>query len=289
MVSLAHRLFQLAGAVVLVLTLVLTIGRSGAHAAEERRVALVVGVGAYQHLPRLDNTVRDAQLIADKLKATGFDVAIETEPSKNRLTAAVRDFARRVEAAGPDAVAVFYYAGHGVQDDKKTNFLIGADADLRSQVDLPVDALSLDTAMETLEAARPRLTFIVLDACRNSPLPQSAQRSANRGLAREDGRRALLMVFSTAPGDTAEDGPPGGHSPFASALARQLDVPGQESTQMFRAVMRAVSDESGDKQHVFMSNPLAQDFFFRPDAGAPPPPPPITVPQDSTPVRTEPT
>ena len=38
----------------------------------QRRVALVIGNGAYQHLPRLENPANDAQLIATTLQSDGF-------------------------------------------------------------------------------------------------------------------------------------------------------------------------------------------------------------------------
>src|SRR5580693_5877655 len=44
----------------------------GARADAESRIALVIGNGAYQHVPRLDNPVNDARLIAATLRKLGF-------------------------------------------------------------------------------------------------------------------------------------------------------------------------------------------------------------------------
>ncbi|MCW6506598.1 caspase family protein [Lichenifustis flavocetrariae] len=232
-------------------------------AAEPHRVALVVGIGAYQHLPALPNTVGDARLIADKLRATGFDVDLETDLTKDQLTHVVRDFAHKVEAAGPDAVSAFYYAGHGIQDDKQANFLIGVDAEVKSQVDLPFEALPLDRTLETFEAAHPAVTLVMLDACRDNPLPATS-RGVKRGLAVEAERRGLLIAFSTDPGKTADDGPAGSHSPFAAALAEELDVPGLEATALFKVVTKKVMDATKGDQMPWVTQRLIDDFYFRP-------------------------
>ncbi|MCW6506599.1 caspase family protein [Lichenifustis flavocetrariae] len=234
-----------------------------AQAAEPHRVALVVGIGAYQHLPALPNTVGDARLIADKLRATGFDVDLETDLTKDQLTHVVRDFAHKVEAAGPDAVSAFYYAGHGIQDDKQANFLIGVDAEVKSQVDLPFEALPLDRTLETFEAAHPAVTLVMLDACRDNPLPATS-RGVKRGLAVEAERRELLIAFSTDPGKTADDGPAGSHSPFAAALAEELDVPGLEATALFKVVTKKVMDATKGDQMPWVTQRLIDDFYFRP-------------------------
>jgi hypothetical protein len=43
-----------------------------AEAQTEKRVALVIGNAAYQHVPRLDNPLTDARLMAETLRALGL-------------------------------------------------------------------------------------------------------------------------------------------------------------------------------------------------------------------------
>ena len=43
-------------------------------ASAERRVALVIGNSAYQHVPKLHNPVNDARAVAQRLKDAGFDI-----------------------------------------------------------------------------------------------------------------------------------------------------------------------------------------------------------------------
>src|ERR1700761_9339158 len=80
-----------------------------AQPAPERRVAFVIGVGAYKNAPKLANPVNDARAISEALRQLGFDVQEVDDPDFLHLTHALRDFG--IKAAQAD-VAVIYYAGH---------------------------------------------------------------------------------------------------------------------------------------------------------------------------------
>jgi uncharacterized caspase-like protein len=241
--------------------------------AAEQRIALVIGIKNYTHLPQLTNTIADAELISAKLRATRFDVTSKLDVSKDELRAAVTEFAERIakiEAGGDEAVALIYYAGHGVQDDNQSNYLIGVDADIHSQVSLPLEALSLENVLETIQSARPHVAFAIFDACRDNPLPITTSRGSTRGLAVVGERRGLLIAFSTEPGKTAldaeigADGKPGPNSPFAAALARFLDRPGIEATQLFTQVSQYVLGSTMNRQFPWIVQRLTKQFFFRP-------------------------
>jgi uncharacterized caspase-like protein len=243
------------------------IGTAASGTTKEARVALVVGISNYQYIQKLKNTVSDAALLTEKLRSVGFDVVLHTDLSKDRLGQALRDFGRRIEASRAETIALFFYAGHGVQDDKGVNYLVPADANLQSVVDLPVAALPLDVALRTMEAAGPRAAFAIVDACRDNPLPTSARRNTTRGLALEDERRGQLIAFSTEPGKTALDGD-GDHSPFAEALAELIDVPGLEATTLFRQVSKKVLDVTSQAQFPWVTQRLTEDFYFHPGGAA---------------------
>jgi uncharacterized caspase-like protein len=78
----------------------------------DKRVALVVGNGNYEHAPQLDNPIRDARLIASTLKELGFALiggGAQENLERSSLEQAVRSFGR---AIGPGTIALFYYSGH---------------------------------------------------------------------------------------------------------------------------------------------------------------------------------
>ncbi|MCC2110918.1 MAG: caspase family protein, partial [Hyphomicrobiales bacterium] len=93
----------------------------------EPRLALVVGNSNYTNTSVLPNPVNDANLIAAALRNAGFEVEVALDVTQRDLKRAVRDFSQRLEAAGPDGVGLFYYAGHGLQVDG-TNYIVPVDA-----------------------------------------------------------------------------------------------------------------------------------------------------------------
>jgi uncharacterized caspase-like protein len=84
-------------------------------AQTEGRVALVVGNSAYQSVARLPNAANDARLVARTLKNLGFKLVgggPQIDLDKTGLDLVVQQFGIQLSGA---SVALFYYAGHGVQ------------------------------------------------------------------------------------------------------------------------------------------------------------------------------
>ncbi len=130
------------------------------------------------------------------------------------MVRAVQDFSDKIAARGPGAVAMIYYAGHGVQLAGE-NYLLPVDAKIASPSDLDGNSLRLVDVMGTLESIPSRMRIVVLDACRNNPFPEI--NDAGRGLAIVDAPRGSIVGYSTAPGMEAQDGD-GKHSPYTSAF-----------------------------------------------------------------------
>lgn len=236
--------------------------------APERRVAFVIGIGAYKNAPKLANPVNDAHAVGEALKRLNFDVTEVDDPDFRTLTHALRDFG--IKASQAD-VAVVYYAGHGVQVSG-TNYLLPADALLERERDLVYEALPLDLFLGEISQAQ-KLGIILLDACRNNPFVDRLTRSltissrgpASAGLARVDNvPRNTLVAMATKVDQTAEDGA-GQHSPFAEALLRNLQTPGLELSLFFRSVRDDVLKVTSNRQEPFIFSSLgAEPFYFHP-------------------------
>src|SRR5262245_21470020 len=85
-------------------------------AAADGRVALVIGNAAYgPEIGPLKNPANDAKLIAATLEKLGFKVALSLDADQKAMKRAVKDFGARLRDAGPDAIGLFYFAGHGLQ------------------------------------------------------------------------------------------------------------------------------------------------------------------------------
>ena len=245
-------------------------------ASTERRVAFVIGIGAYQNAPRLTNPVSDARAIGAALRKLNFEVDEIYDPTFTQFTHALRDFGIKAQQAD---VAVVYYAGHGVQVAHE-NYLLPADAKLEREHDLVYEALSLDLFLGEISQAR-KLGIILLDACRNNPFVDRLTRGmtiasrgpASAGLARVDSvPRNTLVAMATKADQTAEDGS-GAHSPFAQALLENLDRPGLELSLFFRSVRDSVLRTTNNQQEPYIFSSLGADpFYFHP---RPPNQPPV--------------
>ncbi len=227
-----------------------------AHAG--KRLALIIGNSAYSEGP-LKNPARDAELMAKTLGDVGFDVMTEIDADERAMGRAVVKFARKVEEAGKDAVALFYYAGHGVQY-RGENFLIPVGARIEDEVDIDLEAVRAGTLLRQLEQAGARLNIVILDACRNNPF-QSATRSLDRGLAKMDAPNGTLLAYSTAPGRVASDGT-GQNSPYTQALSRAIKSPGLPIEQVFKRVRISVMERTNEDQVPWESSSLTGEFSF---------------------------
>ena len=179
-----------------------------AHA--EKRLALVIGQSAYRSVPALPNPANDARKMTELLGTAGFDVTSASDLTQNQMRETVGDFAQKIAANGPDAVALLFYAGHGLQIDGE-NYLVPVDVDPKRQTDIPLQAMRLNDVMNTLGALPTRLRIVMLDACRNNPFPALGTGTGN-GLAIVDtkagsaGSAGSFISYSTSPGAVAEDG-----------------------------------------------------------------------------------
>ena len=97
------------------LAVVLCLASAGATSiAAAKRVALVIGNGAYANAPTLPNPPNDAKAIAADLEKLGFEVHLALDVTQEKGLATLDEFA----AALPGAeAAVFFYSGHGMQID----------------------------------------------------------------------------------------------------------------------------------------------------------------------------
>jgi tetratricopeptide (TPR) repeat protein len=235
-------------------------------AANDHRIALVIGNSAYEKVPALPNPERDARLVAETLKRTGFEsITVQTNLRKDPLIAALRDFASRAEKAD---WAVVYYAGHGIEVGG-INYLVPVDARIAADRDIGFEAVPLEQVLNAAERAK-KLRLVILDACRDNPFASQmkrtltvASRSMTRGLAAVEPEAGTLVVFAAKDGETAIDGD-GNNSPFALAFVKNLQTPGLEVRRLFDYVRDDVMETTGRKQKPFSYGSISgrQDFYF---------------------------
>jgi uncharacterized caspase-like protein len=245
--------------------LLLNVG--SAHAGE--RVALVIGNGAYKSIPKLENPQGDAHAIAKLLRSIGFDVVEGTDLTRDRMTELFLSFAAKAEGAD---LAIFYYAGQGAAVDG-TNYLLPIDGDLKSIADIKLGAaVNIDIALEeTMAGASTRLVF--LDASRTNPFASAGDRKVGvrASLAEMKSANRTLIAFATGPGQSAPDGPKGGHSPFTEALLDNIAKPGIEIQEAMTMVRAQVHERTNNQQLPWGNTNLVGEIYLNPKLPQPAP------------------
>jgi len=229
-----------------------------------RKVALIVGNGAYKNVQPLANPPRDAKLIASTLEDLGFaTVRLAPELTRDKFFAALHEFGTEAEKAD---WAVVYYAGHGMEIGG-INYLIPIDAKLAADHDAETQAVALEQLIAAVSGAR-KLRLVILDACRDNPFAKTMQRTialklVNKGFSNIEPEAGFMVVYAAKHGETALDGD-SVNSPFATVLARELKTPKVEIRKLFDIVRDDVWTMTKHAQQPFTygSPPGREDFYF---------------------------
>lgn len=245
-------------------------------ATEGKRLALVVGIDAYESVTPLQKAGNDARAVSETLAGIGFKVTRLLDADRRGLNQAISAFASGIE---PGDEVVFYFAGHGIEV-RGRNYLLPADVPLvRPGEDefIISESIAADRVLSVFRGRGARITFLILDACRNNPFPQEGQRSIGgvAGLARMDPPEGSFILFSAGSGQTAldrlSDGDPDPNSVFTRALLprlRQQGLPVHELVRAVRGDVRQLAGSVSHNQFPAYYDQLSGEFSFNPGAPA---------------------
>ncbi|MGP3698916.1 caspase family protein [Rhodobacter sp. NSM] len=252
------------------------------------RVAMVVGNSGYLNVPPLPNPAGDAELVAEKLWESGFEVIETIDADRETMLADLATFRSRLREGSE---ALFFYAGHGVQIGGR-NYLLPVSVAPSSIEELKAQSVDAQLFLDVMAGSGARLNLVLLDACRNNPfvaIPKGdatsiETRAISIGASREAverglkdlaeasrgglaemsaGRGETLISFATAPGTVAFDGS-GRHSPYTTSLAASIDEPGLEIVDLFRRVRGEVREVTEGQQIAWTTSTLESRFYFKP-------------------------
>jgi uncharacterized caspase-like protein len=213
------------------------------------RTALIIGNAAYTKPDAsLKNAVSDARLMAQTFKDLGFEVMLREDVDRRGMQATFREFQDVVRKK--KGIAVFYFAGHGVQVAGR-NYIVPIGAHLVRDVDARDSALDVDVMLQGVRDTGAQLNLFILDACRNNPLLATQRGEVGKvsaGLAAMRPPAGALIAFATEPGRVAADGKEAGHGLYTKHLAKWLKEPNLTLEQVFKRTREAVKVESGDTQ-----------------------------------------
>lgn len=228
-----------------------------------KRIALVIGNGAYTKATTLPNPANDAADMTKALEQVGFKVLSGVDRNKRQMETLIREFGSELASGG---TGLFYYAGHGIQVSGE-NYLIPVDAEIPQEDEIAYAAVSLGLVLGKMAMAKNDLNIVILDACRNNPFARSWRGyrdvGNNDGLARISPPTGTLVLYATEPGKVASDGA-GRNGLFTEALLKQIKRPNVEYDQMVRALSADVWQKSNRKQLPWKEGNSLQDFYFWP-------------------------
>jgi len=243
----------LLGTIILALT--------GTTAFAEKRVALVIGNSAYKNVAPLDNPKNDAKLMANSLRELGFTLvggSPQIDLDKPGFDDLLQKFGN--ELVGAD-VALFYYAGHGIQV-RGSNYLVPVNANPAREADVLFQMVDTALVLAAMEGSGTRLNLVILDACRNNPFGGRGLRAVESGLAQMRAPEGTLISYATQPGNVALDGT-GGNSPYTRALSQIMREAGLNIFQTFNEVGLEVMRTTGNAQQPWVStSPIKGNFQF---------------------------
>jgi len=226
------------------------------------RYALVIGNADYQRIGKLKNTIADAEDISTALKSLGYQVDLKRNLGHLQMVDAVEAFVTKL-AGNRANEGFFWYAGHAVQI-RDENYLLPVDITVDSESRVKAGSYSLNSLIEALEGARNKVNVLILDACRDNPLPPSGRSAGgSRGLALvQEVPSDLFIMFSTAPGDKADDGAAGKrNSPFAEAFLKYI-----KSTEPVYQMAIDVTQETlaltGQRQRPFQRGSIISEKYY---------------------------
>jgi uncharacterized caspase-like protein len=209
---------------------------------ELRKLALVIGNASYKGALPLENPANDAADMCATLRALHFQVICKVDvANKREFKDAIYEFTGKINA---QTVALFFYAGHGLQMDG-INYLLPTGATLRTKSDIEDESVQINYLMLEMEGRRAALNIFLLDACRNDPFT-----SPIRGYVPQTGLASQLympnnsiLAMSTGPGQFALDGT-GRNSTFTRNLLKHMPTPRQTIEDMLKNASRGISEEA---------------------------------------------
>lgn len=225
----------------------------------QKRLALLIGNSNYLDPDKsLRNPSNDASDFSRKLESLGFDVILKTDADKRAMDQSIYEFG---EKAKNYDVALFYYAGHGIQNNG-TNYLIPVDVALKAEDDVKYDCVNANRVLDKMENSHCKAKIVILDACRNNPFERSWHRGATQvGLSMMNAPEGIFIAYATNPGNVAQDGE-GRNSPYTEALLKMLDQPNLPLETFFKNVLREVKRKTKGIQSPWVSSSFDGEFYF---------------------------
>jgi len=221
----------------------------------DKKIALVIGNSEYKNIAGLKNTVNDANLMQATLENLGFNVIKRTDLILDSLESELSRFSRLMRNYN---VALFYYAGHGVQVDG-VNYLVPVDAKMAQKEDCSLEAYSLSRMTDEFAKYPSNINIVILDACRSFSYGWS--RGQESGILTMNSTNGIITGYATSPGSSAADGT-GENGLYTEELVNQMNIH-QTIEEVFKNTRVKVMERTKGQQRPQYLNELNGNFYFK--------------------------
>jgi Caspase domain len=238
--------------------------------AGEQRYALTIGINDYREVGRLERAVNDARAMGRALEQAGFRVVVLTNASRAEMNRAINQFVLNLSGGGQ---GMFFFAGHGVQINNH-NYLLPVDVQApQVEADVADQAISLQGIQDKLAEVRARFALLVVDACRDNPLPRKAGRTlgGTRGLAQASNAEGQMVVFSAGANqqalDKLSDLDTNPNGVFTREFLPWIGKPGvsvRDAVLQVRSAVRARARSVNHEQFPAVYDQVDGNFYFLP-------------------------
>jgi uncharacterized caspase-like protein len=240
------------------LAVLVALGSTATLAAEQQRIALVIGNAEYPDLSApLDVALRNARAVADQLENAGFEVAVAENLNKDSLQQSLQNFYQKIEVG---AIVVFFYSGYAIQAARQ-NFIIPLDAKIWTEPDVRREGSSIEAILAAIRHRGAGTRVLVLDASRRNPFERRF-RSYSAGLGFIETPPNTIIMSAASPGKLIGDADPD-NSLFIDELLKQTNTPRVQLAEIFNNTRAEVSRATNGKQIPWVSVNLPNRLYLR--------------------------
>lgn len=193
----------------------------------DKTFVVIIGNENYKQVARVSYALNDARIFKEYCQKTlGVpDKNIRSYPDATyaMMLSSLKDIQNIAEAYKGDINVIFYYAGHGVPNEKdQTTYLLPTDAD-GSQTDI---CMSVSRLYKCLADMKAKSVTVFMDACFTGSQRGEGMITSARGVAikaKEAAPQGNMVIFTAASGDeTAYPYKEKGHGMFTYYLLKKL-------------------------------------------------------------------
>lgn len=235
--------------------------------AQGHYYALLLAAEKYDHWPKLDRPIKDAQalkaIITKQYSFNEENVTMVEDPTRSQV---LRELERLNTAMGPDDNLLIYYAGHGaVRDAGKVGSWIPVNGDQL----LSDEWISSDDILKRLTGIQARHVLLLIDACFGGTLidPVAGSRGAppnDEAIKRIYAMKSRQAMTSGAAEQVSDNGP------FIRLVRERLETNPDHflpASSLFYSVQDSLRRDPDFKQvpvfsKINMDGELGGDFVF---------------------------